>query len=202
MPKAREILGPDVDVELSGMFRLFGNTITAALDTMVRSYATAFLVITSLMIALIGGLRLGLLSMVPNLAPVIFTLGLMGWLGIPLDMFTLMIGTIVIGLAVDDTIHFMHNFRRHYEEEGDIEAAVAHTLGGTGQALLFTSCVLASGFLIYTQAYMVHLFAFGVLTAGAIVVAFLADLTLAPALVATALRRSEPAGELAAESPT
>lgn len=199
LPQAQEILGPDVKVQITGMFRLFGNTIAAALDTMVKSYSTALVVITVLMIVLIGNLRMGLLSMIPNLVPVVFTLGVMGWLSIPLDMFTLMIGTIVIGLAVDDTIHFMHNFRRDHEKTGSVEAAVTSTLRTTGQALLFTSCVLALGFLVYTQAYMSHLWSFGVLAGGAITVAFLADLTLAPALVTLAAKRVEaPAGERAA----
>ena len=150
---------------------------------MLRSYAMALVVITLLMMGLIGSLRVGLLSMIPNLAPVIFALGLMGWLEIKIDMINLMLGSIVIGLAVDDTIHFMHNFRREIEATGDPLEAVSNTLRGTGQALLFTSFVLASGFLVYTQAYLDMLFNFGLLTASAIMVAFLADITLAPALV-------------------
>jgi predicted RND superfamily exporter protein len=181
--RAQEILGPEVSVVLTGSVSLLGHTIKAALSTMLRSYATALIIITLLMISLIGSIRVGLLSMIPNLAPVIFALGLMGWLEIPIDMLNLMLGSIVIGLAVDDTIHFMHNFRREIERTGQVETAVTNTLRGTGQALFFTSCVLASGFLVFTQAYMSMLFNFGVLTASAIAVAFLADLTLAPALV-------------------
>ena len=177
------ILGPTNTVVLTGAIPLMGRTISAALETCVRSYATALVVITILMIVLIGSLRVGLLSMIPNLVPVAFALGLMGWLGIALDMMNLMLGSIVIGLAVDDTIHFMHSFRREIERNGDVASAVANTLRGTGQALLFTSFVLATGFLVYTQAYMDMLFDFGFLTASAITVAFLADLTLAPALV-------------------
>ena len=191
IPRIRDVLGPDVDFEFTGMFRLISNTIHAALETMVRSYGTALVVITTLMILLIGNLRIGLLSMIPNLAPVVVGLGIMGWVGIPLDMFTLMVGAIVIGLAVDDTIHFMHNFRRSFEATGNVRHAVRETLEGTGQALLFTSCVLVFGFLVYTQAYMNHLWAFGVMTASSIAVAFLADLTLAPALVSLALGRGE-----------
>ena len=100
-----------------------------------------------------------------------------------------MIGTIVIGLAVDDTIHFMHNFRRSLDRTGDVDTAVAETLRGTGQALLFTSCVLACSFLVYTQAYLLNLWTLGAITAAAIAMAFLADLTLAPAVVAIALRK-------------
>lgn len=108
-----------------------------ALVTGVKSDSTALVVMTVLMIMLIGSIKMGLISMIPNLAPVIFTLGVMGWTEIPLDMFTLMIGTIVMGLAVDDTIHFMHNFWREYDARGNVDAAVAHTLRGTGQAMLY-----------------------------------------------------------------
>lgn len=188
-PGIEEILGPDLEFEITGTYRLVGNTIDAALTTMLRSYSTALVIITVLMVLLIGRVRLGLLTMIPNLAPVLFTLGMMGWLGFPLDMISLMTASIVIGLAVDDTIHFMHNFRREFESGEEVEAAVDHTLRSTGQALLFTSCVLAFGFLMYTQAYMLHLYSFGVTVSTAIVVAFLADVTLAPALVATFARR-------------
>ena len=183
-PGIERILGPDLPHEVTGEFRLVGNTITAALATMLRSYSTALVIITVLMVMLIGRVRLGLLTMIPNLAPVVFTLGLMGWLGFALDMLSLMTASIVIGLAVDDTIHFMHNFRREYETGKEVSDAVDHTLKSTGQALLFTSCVLACSFLVYTQAYMLNLYTFGVSISAAIVVAFLADVTLAPALVA------------------
>ena len=191
LPELERILGPDVQLTATGLLRLLGNTVTAALETMIRSYISAFIVITVLMILLIGRLGMGLVAMIPNLSPIVFTLGLMGWLGIPLDMFTLLIGTIAIGLAVDDTIHFMHNFRRYFEESGDPHLAVRRTLQGAGQAMLFTTLVLVSGFLVYTQAYMDNLFAFGILTATAIAVAFVADVTLAPALVTTLSRQSE-----------
>ena len=96
--------------------------------TMIRSYVLALLIITPLMIFLVGSLRIGLLSMAPNLAPVFLTLGVMGWLDIPLDMSTLLIGGIIIGVAVDDTIHFMHGFKRRYAATGDPYRAVRETL--------------------------------------------------------------------------
>jgi predicted RND superfamily exporter protein len=136
-----------------------------------------------LMIMLLGSIRLGLVSMIPNLAPILITLGIMGWLGIPLELFTLLIGSIALGLAVDDTVHFMHNFRRYYERDCDAAAAVRDTLSTTGEALLFTSVVLASGFFIYMFATMTNLFYFGLLTGITIILAFLADAMLAPALM-------------------
>jgi hypothetical protein len=126
--------------------------------------------------------------MAPNLAPVLLTLGLMGWLDVPLDMATLLIGGIIIGLAVDDTIHFMHRFNQYYEEVREPGWAVRETLRTTGTAMLFTSVVLCGGFLVYVRAYMVNVATFGVLAAFATMTAFLADVTLAPALMVLVTR--------------
>ena len=72
-----------------------------------------------MMMLLIGSVRVGLISMVPNLGPIIVVMGIMGWFNLSLDMFTMLIASIAIGLAVDDTIHFMYNFKRYYAETGD-----------------------------------------------------------------------------------
>jgi predicted RND superfamily exporter protein len=155
---------------------------------LMRTYALAFAIITPLMILLLGSVRTGLVSMIPNLTPVIVTLGVMGWFGIPLEVFTMLIGSIALGLAVDDTVHFMHNFRRYFEQSGDVHHAVRETLATTGQALLFTSIVLSSGFFIFMFASLKMLFHFGLLTGITIIVAFLADLLLAPALMSILAR--------------
>ncbi len=183
LAEAHRLFGPGVGIEVSGIVHVISATMSAVLDTMVRSYAIALAIITPLLVLLIGNLRVGLLAMIPNLTPVVVTLGIMGWADIPLDAFTLLVGSIAIGLAVDDTIHFMHNFRRYFDETGDVETAVRKTLETTGQALLFTSIVLSAGFVIYTQAYLTNLFYFGLLTSMTIIFAFLADLVLAPALL-------------------
>ncbi|MBW2544029.1 MAG: MMPL family transporter [Deltaproteobacteria bacterium] len=174
---------PDVRITVTGMTALLFRTVTNAIAGMSKSYIYALIVITILMIILIGRVRIGLLSMVPNLAPIIVTLGIMGWLKIPMDLFTMLVGNIAIGLAVDDTIHFMHNFRRYFEESGDAKFAVMETLHTTGKAMLVTSCVLSVGFFIFMFATMNNLIHFGFLTGLAIVLALLADYFIAPALM-------------------
>jgi hypothetical protein len=180
----RSVLGPDVEVSFTGVMALMSGTFNAVIHSMARSYVIAFMVITPMMILLIGRVRIGLLSMVPNLAPIVIALGAMGWAGLTLDMFTLLIGSIAIGLAVDDTIHFMHNFRRNYDRSGDVSQAVRETLTTTGQAMLFTSVVLASGFFVFALSTMKNLIVFGTVTGFTICVAFLADVLLGPALMA------------------
>ena len=121
---------------------------------MLKSYALALALITPLMIFLIGSLRSGLVSMVPNLLPILLTLGLMGAVGIPIDMFTLLAGCIAIGLAVDDSIHFIAGFRRYLAQGLEPVEAIERTMQSTGRALLFTSIVLTSGFAVLLLSEM------------------------------------------------
>lgn len=178
-----ERIGDRVDYELTGLMMLLAEIFDAVIVSMARSYVFAIAVITPLMMILLGSLRQGLVSMVPNLLPIVSVLGVMGWMGISLDTTTMMIGALVIGIAVDDTIHFMHKFHRYYEESGDLELAVAETLRTTGSALLFTSLVLTAGFVIFGFSEMSNIRTFGLFAAFSAIVAFLADLLVAPALL-------------------
>jgi predicted RND superfamily exporter protein len=186
-----KILGGTAELSFTGVMKIMGDTINAVIISMAKTYLVAFAIITPLMVLLIGRVRIGLVAMIPNLTPIIITLGLMGWTGIPLDAFTLLVGSIAIGLAVDDTIHFMHHFRHYYEKTGSVSQGISETLRSTGQALLYTSIVLSSGFFIYMLASMQNLFYFGLLTGLTILLAFLCDVILAPALITLTLRREE-----------
>ncbi|MEE8272552.1 MAG: efflux RND transporter permease subunit [Alphaproteobacteria bacterium] len=179
----RATFGSDADFTMTGIMSLFGRTLDAAIRSMAKSYLIAFAVITLMMIVLIGNLKLGLASMLPNLTPIVVTVGLMWWAGIPLNMFTMLVGSIAIGLAVDDTIHFMHNFRRYFAETGDVRDAVGRTLHTAGRAMLVTSVVLAVGFYIFLFASLNNVIQFGLLTGTAIVLALLGNFLLAPALM-------------------
>ena len=189
----RARLGPEMGLYVTGMAEIFSRSFRALILSLTRSYAIALLVIVPLMVLLIGSVKRGLVAMIPNLIPVLATLGLMGWLGIPLDASTLLIGAIIIGLAVDDTIHFMHKFNRYYEDLGDTKAAVRETLLTTGSALLFTTLSLGIGFGVLTFAYMTNARDFGLLALFAMLVAFAADVVLGPALLLMVTRRSPPA---------
>ena len=186
----RDVLGPELDVTATGVVSLFARSLHAMMASMIRSYGIALLIITPLMYLLLGNFRSGTAAMVPNIAPIIVTLGFMGWTGIPLDVFTLLIGSIAIGLAVDDTIHFMHNFRKRYDVHGDTRTAVRETLLTTGHALLTTSSVLCIAFFIYAFADLQNLATFGILTGFTIAIAFLADVGVSPALMELATRRN------------
>jgi predicted RND superfamily exporter protein len=173
----------DVKVTLTGMGVILFRTMANAASSMVISYTYALIVITFFMILLIGRIRIGFLSMIPNLAPIVITLGIMGFFQIELNLFTMLVANIAIGLAVDDTIHFMHNFRRYFEQSGDAKLAVHKTLHTAGRAMLVTSCVLSIGFFVFIFAEMNNVSKFGLLTGTAIVLALLADYFISPALM-------------------
>ena len=176
-------------VETTGMIPLLINTFSHAVHSSVWSYFMAAIAISLMMILILGSVRIGLLSMVPNLAPIIVGLLLMYIAKIPLDMFTLLIGSIAIGLVVDDTIHFMHNFRRYYLESNSASQAIEQTFFTTGKAMLITTIVLSLGFFAYLAANMISVQNFGLLTGSVIIFALLADLLLAPALMVVVAKK-------------
>ncbi|SFV51869.1 membrane protein, putative [hydrothermal vent metagenome] len=178
----------DDKVEVTGITPLLGNTFSNSIHSSVSSYIIAFIAITFMMMLILGSVRIGLISMIPNLVPIIMGLLLMAVMDLPLDMFTLLIGSIAIGLAVDDTIHFMHNFKRYYLESGDSAKAIEQTFFTTGKAMMITTLVLSLGFFAYLSANMISVQNFGLLTGSVIVFALLSDLLLAPALMIVVAR--------------
>lgn len=170
-------------VGITGILPILSTTITKSIESSIESYLVAFIVIAILMVILIGNFKLGLLSMIPNLTPIMFGVAFMYLYGLPLDMFTILIGAIAIGMVVDDTIHYMHNFKRYYILHNDVDEAIRLTLHSTGRAIFITSIVLSSGFLVFMFASMTNLFNFGLITGITVMVAMIMNLTLTGALM-------------------
>ena len=169
--------------EITGMSALMARTISAALDSMTSSYFLAFVMIAIMMIFLAGNVKTGLFAMIPNIIPIVMTLGIMGAADVPLDMTSLMIASIAMGLVVDDTVHFIYNFRKYYLKTGNAYAAVNISLSGIGRAMIVTSIVLSCGFFVTILAHLSHTFRFGVFTGITILFALVADMILMPALL-------------------
>ena len=161
------------------------------MSNLAVGYFTAFFIITFFMIISVGDVKLGLLAMVPNLYPIIAGLGLMGLMDIPLNTFNLIGGSIVIGVAVDDTIHFFHNFRNYFEKTGNVETAVVETLRSAGRALITTTLILVSCFWLRLFSSLKVISDFGLVVGFSLLVAFLADVLLAPALLSYFYHDSE-----------
>jgi predicted RND superfamily exporter protein len=171
------------DVSITGTLPILATTITKSIESSIESYIIAFGVIALLLVILIGSFKLGFLSMIPNLTPIMFALAFMVFYELPLDMFTILIGAIAIGMVVDDTIHYMHNFKRYYLVHNDIDEAIRLTLHSTGRAILITSLVLSSGFLVFMFASMNNLFNFGLITGITVLVAMFTNLVLSGSLI-------------------
>lgn len=187
--KFKHVFEKKAIITSTGMMPLLVRIINAAMKSAAKSYVIAFVVISLMMVLLIGGLRIGLLCMIPNLLPIVLSLSVMGWLDLPLDMFTMLIGNIAIGISVDDTIHFIHNFEHYYNRTGNINESVHQTFFTVGRAIVITTVVLSLGFFVYMFASMRNLFHFGLITGITIIVALLSDLFLAPALMVLSHRQ-------------
>lgn len=176
-------LGSEAEVSVTGMVPLFQRTLNAAMNSMAMSYPIAFVLIAIMMIILLGSVKIGLISMVPNILPIVMSIGFMSMVGMPLDLFTMLVGAIVIGLSVDDTVHFFHNFAKYHHRGHSVKESVEHTMIGTGRALVATSVVLSLGFYVYMFASLSNLVNFGILSGGAITIALFSNIILGPALL-------------------
>jgi len=153
----------------------------------VRSLVIAFVVIFTLMGVLFTSVKAGLLSIIPNAVPILGTFGLMGWLGISLNTGTSLVASIALGIAVDDTIHYMTGFNLEMRRLGDQTRAMLATLRLRGKAIVFTSVALFCGFMVLSASRFAPIVAFGYLTAIAMAAALLGDIVVLPVL----LRRVE-----------
>jgi len=179
---AREEL-PEARVATTGEYLLLLETQRVLLGTLRDSLLLTLAVVTLAFTALLRSARLVALALVPNLWPVLLTLGLMGWTGLPLDIATVMVASVVLGLAVDNTIHTLAHFGELEPVVGPREA-VAATLARTAPAYLLTGVILAAGFGVCVLSDFAPIRRFGGLSALALGLALLADLLLVPALLA------------------
>jgi predicted RND superfamily exporter protein len=180
-------------VRATGTVLTLFTTVSSLIANLIKSFGVALILITVFMLLLVGELRLGLISMVPNLFPIVVVLGIMGFAGVPVDMSNLLVASIAIGLAVDDTIHFLHGFKTHYRLHHDVEAAISDAFRHTGRALVGTTIVLCAGFGALMMSQLASTQRFAWLTGLTAAIALLADLILGPALLRTFYgRRTRP----------
>ena len=149
----------------------------------IQGALIALTVVSILMCLVFGSIKVGLLSMIPNITPVVLIIGGMGWSGVALDYYRLLIAPVAIGIAVDDTIHMMTRFRHEFARLGNYEQALRTSMKGVGRALLITSSILIAGFLMNLFSLMDGQKSFGLLLAFVIGIALIADFFLMPALI-------------------
>ena len=152
---------------------------TSQIATM--GFATLFLMGT--FVVVFRSLRVAFIAIFPNLLAISCVLGVMGWLGIPLDMMTITIAAIGVGLADDDTIHYIHRFKHEVQAEGSYQVALHRSHNSIGHAIYYTTVTLVIGFSILSLSNFIPTVYFGLLTVLAITTALLASLTLLPQLL-------------------
>ncbi len=179
----RHGLDDRVAIVVSGGATLAEKAISGIATDLVDSIAYDFLLILAFIVGLVRNLRLGLLAMVPNLWPLIVTLGMMGYLDIPIRASTIIVFSVALGIAVDDTTHFVHRYREEVQALGEGPEAVRRTLLATGRPIVLTSIILVAGFLVNGLSDFMAIVEFGLLSAVTLGLALVAELFLTPALL-------------------
>ena len=175
---------PPLSASMTGVVRVSHNVQEYILTTQIDSLSMAVVTSVVTMGLLLGSARLGLFAMIPNLIPLGMTLGLMGMIGIPLNVGTVMIAAVVLGIIVDDTVHFLICYRRAYGSGLSVHRAVLHTLDKIGRPIVATSIVLTAGFWVMMLATFRPNVNFGLLSGVAIMIGLMADLMVLPAALA------------------
>ena len=170
-------------VHLSGMLVLYNNMLQSLFRSQILTLGAVFLAIMGMFLVLFRSLKTAVIAVVPNLASACLILGLMGWAGIPLDLMTITIAAITVGIGVDDTIHYVHRFRHELARDGDRWAAVFRCHRSIGRAIYYTSVTIMLGFSILAFSSFVPTIYFGLLTSFAMLAALLANMTLLPLLI-------------------
>ena len=168
---------------ISGMLILYNNMLQSLFGSQVLTLGITVLVLTLMFFVLFRSLKIALIAMLPNILPVAVVLGVMGWLRIPLDMMTITIAAIGVGIAVDNTIHYIHRFRDEIRKDGDYLKTMHRCHGSIGHAMHYTSVTIIIGFSILALSNFVPTVCFGLLTGLSMLIALVADLTFLPRML-------------------
>ena len=174
---------PEDRYRLTGILVLYNNMLQSLFTSQILTLGAVIVVLMVMFLILFRSLVIALVAIIPNILSVGVVLGLMGWAGIPLDLMTITIAAISVGIAVDNTIHYLHRFRIEYGLDGNYLAAMHRSHGSIGYAMYYTSMTIIIGFSILVLSNFIPSIYFGLLTALAMVVALISALTLLPKLI-------------------
>ena len=181
-------------VKLSGMLVLYNNVLQSLFRSQILTLSMVFLAIFIMFFMLFRHWKLAAIGVIPTVVAAGLILGLMGWLGIMLDIMTITIAAITIGIGVDNAIHYIHRFREEVERDGDYWGAVKRCHSSVGRAIYYTSITVTLGFSIMALSNFIPSIYFGVLTGFAMLVALIGNLTLLPLLLVKFKPLGNPSG--------
>jgi len=170
-------------VHLSGMLVLYNNMLQSLFRSQILTLGVVILALMGMFMILFKSLKIACVAIFPNLLSIGVVLGVMGWLNIPLDMMTITIASISVGIAVDDTIHYIHRFKSEMAMEPNYVGAMYRCHGSIGHAMYYTSVTIIIGFSILVLSNFIPSIYFGLLTGLAMFIALIASLTLLPQLL-------------------
>ncbi len=173
-------------VHLTGMLVLYNNMLQSLYRSQILSLGAVFVAIMAMFVLLFRSFKLAIIAMAPNLLGAGAILGVMGFTGIPLDMMTITIAAICIGIGVDDTIHYLHRFAEEFRLDGNYLAAMHRCHRSIGRAMYYTSMIIIFGFGILVLSNFRPSIYFGLLTGASMVAALIGNLLLLPALLLVA----------------
>ncbi len=170
-------------VHLSGMLVLYNNVLQSLFRSQILTIGFVFLAILAMFGLLFRSAPVALIALTPNVLAAGAVLGMIGWLNIPLDVMTITIAAITIGIGVDDSIHYVHRFREEFLVDGDYLQAMRRSHATIGLAMFYTSVIITAGFAILALSNFIPTIYFGVFTGFAMIFAMVANLTLLPLLL-------------------
>jgi uncharacterized protein len=170
-------------VHLAGTMVLYDNMLQSLFSSQIETMGVVALALTAMFLVLFRSLKVSLIALFPNLLSAGAVLGVMGWMDIPLDMMTITIAAISMGIAVDDTIHYIYRFKEEIKKDGDYLATMHRCHGSIGHAMYYTSITIIIGFSILVFSSFWPTIYFGMFTGLAMLIAMVAALTLLPRLI-------------------
>ncbi|HXH05667.1 MAG TPA: MMPL family transporter, partial [Vicinamibacterales bacterium] len=175
--------GTPIRTTVTGSGRLFSTLDHYLVTSQLSSFGTAFVTVFGVIFVLFRSLRYGLLAIVPNLVPVVVVLGAMGWLDISMNVATVMVASVALGVVDDDTIHFISRFRREVEAGAPVETAIEAATVHEARAALTTALINSAGFAVLLLSEYKPTAWFGGLLAATMATAFLAEVFVLPATI-------------------
>jgi len=170
-------------VNLTGMLVLYNNMLQSLFHSQILTLGVVVLALMGMFLVLFRSLKISLIAIFPNLLSIGVVLGVMGWLNIPLDMMTITIAAISVGIAVDDTIHYIHRFKHEFAADRNYIQTMHRCHESIGHAMYYTSVTIIIGFSILVLSNFIPSIYFGLLTGLAMLIALIAALTLLPQLI-------------------
>jgi len=168
---------------LSGISVIYNNLLQSLFQSLIGSLTIVFSAIFIMFIILFRSLYMALIAMIPNLLSAASVLGIIGWSGIPLDIMTVTVAAISIGIGVDNTIHYVHRFLKEYDLQKNYDLAIKNSHATIGRAMFYTSLTIVLGFMILVSSNFNPSVFFGIFTSFSMIIAILAALMLLPVLI-------------------